>query len=490
MTDAEDDIADRLHRARIASFLAPDEEPSTPLEEPGLDALLKRTAAIYSQAITDETRADYARRWRKVEAWCTARGFESIPMRPEVLLLYLTAQIDSEAGISLATARGYASAVSRVHREAGVPTPTSSPLAYQFMRGLARHSEARPMKPTNTSAMRIGELRRVCRHLDSLTIDPRAARDAAILTLHGLGLGDGQLSRLTWPDLTVDDESMDIRLVSPRGGPDTTLTFDTSTESGTVALNTLLTWRAIATEALPPVFSPIEPSGWRSPEPLTKRAVFLARHSRLSSLGANGQLATIPDAIALLSGTPSEVLRDRALLLIGFAMAARRGEVTRLVWSDIVERTGGLEVHIRSSKTDMSGRGVTLGIPHGKSSLTDPVAALAAWRARVAQQLGESAVQAERKVFVHVGRSGKLTETPLSPEGLTRLVARRAQEANCVGSFGGRSLRSGFISTAADSGIPVEAIARQSRHRRLESLVLYIRQIDPIQGSAAGEIGL
>ena len=490
MLDPADEIAERLHRARIASFLSDDSESSSPLEESELEALVQRTAKVYSQAISPSTRGDYVRRWKKIEAWCGKRGFETIPMRPEVLLVYLADQIDSDAGMSLSTARGVASAVGRVHREAGAAPPNDSPLVYQFMRGLSRHSEARPPRKTNTDALRIGDLRRICRHLHSLKTDPRASRDVAILTLHSLGLGDGQISRLVWNDLTVEDDRVDIRLMSARKGPDTTLTFEQSTDSGRASLEALLTWRSIAAQERAPMFTTVEASGWQRSERLTAKGIFKARHSRISSLGIDGKRASVSEAIALLTGPPSEVLRDHALLLLGWAMSARRGEVTRLFWSDITERTGGLEVHIRSSKTDMSGRGATLGIPCGHSSLTDPVAAVAAWKARVAQQLGDEAVEGERRVFRHVGRSGRLTNTPLSPEGLTRLVSRRAQEAGCHGHFGGRSLRAGFISTAADLDLPLEAIARQSRHKVLDSLIVYIREQDPLRRSAAGDVGL
>lgn len=487
MTAAEDQIADRLHRARTASFLAPVGEPSAPHNDPGLDALIDRAAAIYSQAISDSTRITYARRWKTIQAWCTAQNLESLPMAPEVLLLYLTSQIDSDS-ISLNTVRGITSAVRRVHLESGLPAPNTSPLVYQFMRGLARGTTARAAHPMNTDALRISDLRRICRYLDSLMIDPRAARDAAILTLHALGAGDGQISRLNWPDLNVEDDRAEIRLVSARGGPGTTLTIDPSTESGRDALETLLTWREIATEDHAPMFSHIEPSGYRSSEALTARGIFKARHSRTGSLGMDGKPATVPEAIKLLSGPPSEVLRDRALLLVGWAMASRRPEAVGLRVSDVRWRTNGVEVHIRQTKTDLTGRGQTVGIPQGRSSATDPVAALSAWQARLSEQLGD--LDGERLLFTHVGRSGRITNTPLSPEGLTRMVARRAQEAGCVGHFGGRSLRSGFISTAADLEIPIESIARQSRHKTLSTLILYIRNQDPLRGSPAGQVGL
>ena len=78
----------------------------------------------------------------------------------------------------------------------------------------------------------------------------------------------------------------------------------------------------------------------------------------------------------------------------------------------------------------------------------------------------------------------------MTPEGLTRLVRRRAEAADLDGHWGGRSLRAGFISTAADLDIPLESIARQSRHATLDTLVRYIRREDPFRRNPAARIGL
>ena len=70
------------------------------------------------------------------------------------------------------------------------------------------------------------------------------------------------------------------------------------------------------------------------------------------------------------------------------------------------------------------------------------------------------------------------------------MVRRRAEDAGLEGRWGGRSLRAGFISTAADLEIPLERVAAQSRHMTLDSLARYIRRLDPFTGSAAGKVGL
>ena len=82
-------------------------------------------------------------------------------------------------------------------------------------------------------------------------------------------------------------------------------------------------------------------------------------------------------------GEPSMlVVRDKALLLVGFAGAFRRVDLTRRRWRDMTETSEGLIVHLGTSKTDVDGRGRDVGIPFGRSDLTCPVKALRAWRQR------------------------------------------------------------------------------------------------------------
>jgi integrase len=82
-----------------------------------------------------------------------------------------------------------------------------------------------------------------------------------------------------------------------------------------------------------------------------------------------GMVATAPDRLA--------GLRDRALLLLGFAGAFRRSELVALDVADIEETETGLLVAIRGSKTDQEREGVTIAIARGDISC--PVKALRAW---------------------------------------------------------------------------------------------------------------
>jgi site-specific recombinase XerD len=72
-------------------------------------------------------------------------------------------------------------------------------------------------------------------------------------------------------------------------------------------------------------------------------------------------------------------LRDRALLLLGFAAALRRSELVALNVDDLEEAEGGLCIRIVRSKTDQEGKGTVIAIVPG--SVACPIKSLKAWLA-------------------------------------------------------------------------------------------------------------
>jgi site-specific recombinase XerC len=56
-------------------------------------------------------------------------------------------------------------------------------------------------------------------------------------------------------------------------------------------------------------------------------------------------------------------VRDRALLLIGFAGAFRRSEIVAFDVDDITDTDDGLHIVVRKSKSDQEGEGAVVGVP-------------------------------------------------------------------------------------------------------------------------------
>ena len=107
-------------------------------------------------------------------------------------------------------------------------------------------------------------------------------------------------------------------------------------------------------------------------------------------------------------------LRDRALLLVGFAGAFRRAELVSLDVADLEFSSAGLVVTLRKSKTDQEGKGRRLGIPFGSSEATCPVRAVQAWL--------ETARIVEGAVFRPLDRFQRVQPTRLSAERVALIV--------------------------------------------------------------------
>lgn len=456
-----------------------------------LDDLIARTAAIYASGINDATRKTYARRWRMFEAWCHARHLTALPAAPETVMLYLADSADGTGGAALSTLRGWLAAINRVHVEAGVAPPGDDPAMGMFLKTLSRVA-ASDTRSTPVSALRVADLRVVCHRLDDWTVDPIEVRDRALLCLHRAGLGDGDMARLRWSDISLTLKRARLLVRSPRADRSDHIVNlrAASKDPAACSVTALRAWREVAHEDVPWVFTYTDQYGARRDRPWDSRAIRRIRLARIKALSET----TGPDsrplaAIRLLGQRPSLILRDKALLLVGFAGAFRRPDLIGLTWDDIAFDDQGITLRLRRSKTDTQGRGTRVGIPRGTSALTCPVRAMEAWRDRCEQQLGAADLVGQ-PCFPIVGRSGRIGRAPMTPEAITRIVRRRTEDVGIAGRWGGRSLRAGFISSAADLDIPLELIARQSRHATLDSLILYIRSDDPFRRNPAGQLGL
>ena len=173
--------------------------------------------------------------------------------------------------------------------------------------------------------------------------------------------------------------------------------------------------------------------------------------------------------MAPLAGTRRSAIRDRALLLIGFAGAFRRSELVALNLEDIEETPEGLRVTIRRSKTDQEGHGHVIAIPRGV--IACPVTALKAWL--------EASGIAQGSVFRPVAKGGRIQATRLTDRSVADIVKAHAQRAGLDPKlFAGHSLRSGFLTSAAARGASIFKMADQSRHKSMDTLRGYVRDAE------------
>ena len=185
----------------------------------------------------------------------------------------------------------------------------------------------------------------------------------------------------------------------------------------------------------------------------------------------------------VLSGIADDLagLRDRALLLAGFATSLRRAELVALDVDDCTFRPEGLTVLVRRSKTDQEGAGRVVGVPLGQHAETCPVRALRAWLAAVARSSGP--------VFVSVSRWGALGGR-LDGRDVARIVQRRTRAVGLEADFAGHSLRAGLVTSAKRAGKSTRSIQRQTAHKSEAMVARYDRDGDVFRDNAAEGLGL
>jgi integrase len=217
------------------------------------------------------------------------------------------------------------------------------------------------------------------------------------------------------------------------------------------------------------------------------------KRAPLVTAGLRQALAVLPETLI--------GLRDRALLLIGFAGALRRSELLSL---EVTAREGavgwievtrdGLTIHLGRSKTNQEGADEIIGVPYGSARETCPVRSYAAWIAASGFTTGPA--------FRAIDRHGNLSSARLADNAVARIVKRSlfavalaegmtGEQARAhVGKFAGHSLRSGLATSAAANDAPGHAIQRQLRHKKFDTTAGYIRTGRLFKQNAAGMAGL
>ncbi|MPV50127.1 tyrosine-type recombinase/integrase [Pseudactinotalea sp. HY160] len=93
-------------------------------------------------------------------------------------------------------------------------------------------------------------------------------------------------------------------------------------------------------------------------------------------------------------------------------------------------------------------------------------------------------------VILRVDRHGNITGNPLSGHGIAAVVATRATAAGLEGTWGGHSLRAGFITQALRRGATFAEVMAQSGHRNPATVEGYNRQNNPFAANAVMRLGL
>lgn len=173
-------------------------------------------------------------------------------------------------------------------------------------------------------------------------------------------------------------------------------------------------------------------------------------------------------------------LRDRAMILVGWAGGGRRrSEIAAARVEHFTPVEGGLQWRIPRSKADQTGKGLVVALTPAVDERYCPVRSLRRWLAASGIEKGP--------VFRGVDMTtGELMADALAPEGVARRIQVYVRRLGLdPADFGGHSLRSGFVTTAYKLGRKVPDIMEATGHRAPNEVLGYIRRAGLVEESAA-----
>jgi len=174
-------------------------------------------------------------------------------------------------------------------------------------------------------------------------------------------------------------------------------------------------------------------------------------------------------------------LRDRSIILIGFSGGFRRNEIVSLDYEDLDFVEEGLKINLRRSKTDQFGEGSVKGVPYFEYSQYCPVLSLKKWVEKSNIDSGP--------LFRRFSKGSKLTENRLTDQTVALLIKKYLDLAGIESkNYSGHSLRSGFATSAAESGAGERSIMAMTGHKSTEMVRRYIKEANLFKNNALNKI--
>ena len=176
-----------------------------------------------------------------------------------------------------------------------------------------------------------------------------------------------------------------------------------------------------------------------------------------------------------------KIFRDRTIILIGFSGGFRRNEIVSLDYDDLDFVEEGLKINIKRSKTDQFGEGSIKGLPYFDNSQYCPVVSLKNWIDIAKINSGS--------LFRRFSKGSRLTEKRLTDQTVALLIKEYLQLAGIDNkNYSGHSLRSGFATSAAESGADERSIMAMTGHKSSEMVRRYIKEANLFKNNALNKI--
>ena len=164
-------------------------------------------------------------------------------------------------------------------------------------------------------------------------------------------------------------------------------------------------------------------------------------------------------------------IRNKSLILVGFAGGFRRSELVNLDHDDLEFVEEGLKIFIKKSKTDQEGLGSIKAIPYFSNEEYCPVKKIKDW------------------IRYHNITEGKIYD--ISDKSVSLTLKKYALLAGLDPNlYGGHSLRSGFATSAAESGAEERNIMAMTGHKTTQMVRRYIQEANLFKNNALNNIDI
>ena len=174
-------------------------------------------------------------------------------------------------------------------------------------------------------------------------------------------------------------------------------------------------------------------------------------------------------------------IRDRSIILIGFSGGFRRNEIVSLDYDDLDFVKEGLKINLKRSKTDQFGEGLVKGLPYFTNTKYCPVLTLKKW-------IEVSNINSG-SLFRRFSKGSKLTNNRLTDQTVALLIKKYLKLAGIESkNYSGHSLRSGFATSAAESGVEERNIMAMTGHKSPEMVRRYIKEANIFKNNPLNKI--
>ena len=169
-------------------------------------------------------------------------------------------------------------------------------------------------------------------------------------------------------------------------------------------------------------------------------------------------------------------LRDKTMILVGFSGGFRRNEIVSLDVDDLEFVYEGVKITVKKSKTDQFGEGFIKALPYFENELYCPVISLKRW-------LNISKIT-KGSIFRRFTKGSNLSNNRLTDQTVALLIKEYLKLAGIDSTnYSGHSLRSGFATSAAESGVEERSIMAMTGHKSTEMVRRYIKETNLFQNN-------